>query len=125
MNYNIVTEKLGNGNTIHYKKLDNETCYHKETEDSLIELLERLRSNHIRLRFHWGNTKTGEDWGDDFNVCGTIGRSSGRIKIPILIHNIRSMGGGAILDHCIVKITESKGKAVLYQHANYHIGESC
>ena len=30
------------------------------------------------------------------------------IKVPLLINNKRSFGGGALLDHCIVKIKEIK-----------------
>ena len=35
-----------------------------------------------------------------------------------MIHNTRSTGGGAILDHCIVKITVDK--KTVYQHPKYH-----
>ena len=33
-----------------------------------------------------------------------IGNSLGPLKVPLLIHNRRSSGGPAILDHCVVKI---------------------
>lgn len=32
------------------------------------------------------------------------------------------MGGGAILEHCIVRIRESAGGRILYQHPSYHFG---
>lgn len=93
-----------------------------ETEQHIKDIIVRLYLSKKRVRFHWGDTKTGRDWGDTYDVCGTVGRTSGIQKIPLLIHNSRSRGGGAILDHCIVKITESSGaKKVLYQHPNYHI----
>ena len=97
----------------------NGTSYNVKTADSMVGLLEAIRLEHARVRFHWGDTTTGQDWGDVYDVCGTISRSTGPIKIPILIHNRRSLGGGAILDHCIVKITTTRGKQVLYQHPNY------
>ena len=102
-----------------YKVL-NGTYYHLDTANAMVNQLERLRSNQTRCRFHWGDTKMGKDWGDVWDVKGRIGRSTGSIKIPILLYNVRSMGGGAMLDHCIVKITETKGGRVLYQHPKYH-----
>ena len=47
----------------------------------------------------------------------------GPLKVPLLIHNSRSHGGSALLDHCIVRIrgTGDKGR-VLYQHPRYYGG---
>lgn len=93
-----------------------------ETEQDIRDIIVQLYHSKKRVRFHWGNTKTGRDYGDVYDVSGTVGRSTGNKKIPLLIHNSRSLGGGAILDDCIVKITESSGaKKILYQHPNYHI----
>jgi len=44
------------------------------------------------------------------------------VKVPLLIANRRSLGGTAILDHCIVRIRSSAGGRVLYQHPDYHFG---
>lgn len=118
----IKQETLNNGTIIKYK-IVNGTAYHINTPDTIINIMEKARENRTRLRFHWGNVETGEDWGDIYDVTGYIGRSTGSIKIPLLVHNSRSMGGGAILDHCIVKITTSKGKQTLYKHPNYFIKE--
>lgn len=97
----------------------NGTCYHHETTMEMILLLERIRIFQTRVRLHWGDVKTGRDWGDDCDVKGKIGRSTGSIKIPILLYNKNSIGGSHCLDHCIVKITETKGGKVLYQHPKY------
>ena len=84
----------------------------------MIDLLEASRQNRTRLRVFYGDTDTGRDWLEENDVCGTIGRSTGLIKIPLFIKNSRSSGGGALLDHCIVKIMI--GKNVLYQHPLYN-----
>ncbi len=104
---------------IYYQQY-NGTYYHQNTSKDMVQRLEHLRICQTRCHFHWGNVKTGKDWGDVYDVIGRIGRSTGSIKIPILLYNSRSLGGGAILDHCIVKITKSRGGRVLYQHPKYH-----
>lgn len=77
-----------------------------------------------RFVFDFGDIKTGRSWNEEHYTAGYIGRSTGNVKIPLLIHNKRSLGGGALLDDCIIKISESKGKRVLYQHPNYNKEET-
>lgn len=105
-------------------KVCNGTYYHRDTDDSMVKRLEDIRQLGQRVRFHWGDTATGEDWGDRYDVMGTIGRSTGSVKVPLLIQTRRSTGGIHFLDHCIVKITTSVGKHVIYQHPQYHTGNS-
>jgi hypothetical protein len=45
----------------------------------------------------------------------------GPVKIPILVHNRRSSGGGGLLDNCVVKIIDIGSKTVLYVHPKYHL----
>lgn len=101
-------------------KVINGTSYHDETSQSVINVLEDARINRKRLRLYLGDAVTGLDWMEECDTTGYIGRSGGTIKVPLLIYNERSYGGGAILDHCIVKIKEAKGNRVLYMAANYH-----
>jgi hypothetical protein len=119
---NHVSEKLGNGNIIDYKVI-NGTYYHEQTDDLVVSVLERERRYDERIRIYYGDTKTGQSWLDEHDIMGTIGRSTGRISIPLLIHNSRSNGGGGILDHCIVKIVGTRTNTVLYQHPNFRIGD--
>lgn len=103
-----INETLSNGNEIKYKVI-NETCYHIETPSLVVDILEASRQNKTRLKLYYGDTKTGVLWGDV--VTCRVGRSTGRIKIPLAIKQSRSMGGEGLLDHCIVKIT-SEGKTI-------------
>jgi hypothetical protein len=101
-------------------KVENGTFYHEETADEIIAIIETARIEHQILRFHWGDTKTGKDWGDVNDVNGRVSRSMGPVKVPLLMEKTGDMGGTGILDHCIVKITRHSGKKVLYQHPMYH-----
>ena len=105
-----------NGHKTTYKLHESGTAYHIETPESVCEALENARVSGRRLKLYFGDAKTGEDWCEELDTTGTIGRSTGSVKIPILLANSR-YGGGAVLDHCIIKIKQA-GR-VLYQHPNY------
>ncbi len=99
------------------------THFHPDTSPKIRSLLEKIRLRQYRVRFHWGDTRTGLDWGDVYDVAGTVSRSTGPKQVPILIHNSRSMGGTHILDHCIVRIdwaNKKNGITPLYKHPHYH-----
>jgi hypothetical protein len=115
-----ITEKYPNGNEVTYK-IVNGTAYKIDTPEKVVSILENARNNRTRIRVFYGDSETGKDWMEEHDVIGYIGRSTGRIKIPLLIPNGRSSGGGGILDDCIVKITQNK--EVVYQHYNYNIGD--
>jgi hypothetical protein len=107
-------------------KVINGTAYHEKTPDQVISIIEEARQNkNIRLRFCFGDTDTGKDWDEKYDVEGYIGRSCGRIKIPLLIRTLKSGGGGGILDHCIVRIkrinTHTKYCTDVYIHPKYHL----
>ena len=106
-------------------KIVNGTSYDSRTPDEVIRVLETARLNRTRLHTSFGETEgpnAGLDWLEENDVYGYVGRSMGPIKVPLLIANRRSMGGGAILDHCIVRIRESSGGRLSYQHPRYHYG---
>jgi len=96
----------------------NGTYYYEGTEKKVIDWLETARSRNERIRLFYGNKETGFDWMEEHDTIGTVSRSCGDIKIPLLIKNSRSHGGSAILTENIVKITV--GKRVVYQHPKYY-----
>jgi hypothetical protein len=102
------------------------TFYDDRTSAAVIAVLERARASRIRVRLHYGDTETGQDWMDTYGVAGRISRSMGPIRVPILLDNERSGGGPQLLDHAIVRIRYSDRKAGgdLYRHPLYHLDES-
>jgi len=102
-------------------KVVNGTSYHKETPDKVIDWLETVRERGTRVRIFCGNKETGECWHEEFDVTGTVGRSMGPVKIPLLINTIRSMGGCGILSHCILAIKSKDGW--LYRAKNFKLPE--
>lgn len=119
MNYQIVKDNDGK----EYKQYEGGTCYHPETPERVVFLLEnnRIQGRARRLRLVYGDTKTGKSWEEQFDVAGYVGRSTGPRPIPILVNNSRSMGGGGILDHCIIGIRYANRKdgGWLYRHPLY------
>lgn len=118
------TVDYGNGRKVAYKIVEG-TAYHLETPDPVVSVLsdyqEGRNQTDARLEIALGDTVTGRSWG--YPESGYIGRSTGSVKIPLLIPNSRSTGGFAILDHCIVRICTARGKLTLYQHPLYHEDE--
>lgn len=114
-----------NGNSTTYKLIEDGNdlpiAYHIETPDELVTVLEHLRKNKTRIKLHYGDVKTGKDWNEENDVMGTIGLTRGhKARFPILLNNARSMGGGTILDHCIIKIRHTKGGwDVIWRAKNY------
>ena len=105
-----------------YKAI-NGTSYDAKTPDEIVSVLEKARLNRTRLHISLGDIENGKDWLEENDVYGFVGRSMGPVKVPLLVANRRSIGGGAILDYCIVRIRTSAGGRVMYQHPNYHHGE--
>lgn len=85
----------------------NGTSYNARTPEIVVQLLEKARVADVRLRIQYGDVMTGKSWMDDPEE-GYIGRSTGETKIPLLVHNKRSMGGDGIMDHHIVKIEPTR-----------------
>jgi hypothetical protein len=110
----------GNGHAIEYRKVGG-IFYHADTPDTVVWALEQARSCRRRVRLYYGDVATGRDWLEENDVTGYMGNSIGPLKVPLLVHNRRSHGGGALLDHCIIKVRWTTG-GVLYQHPQYHNG---
>ncbi len=91
-------------------------CFAAQLICAVIEELSRS-SRQTRIRIWHG--ENGKVWTEENDVTGYVGRSNGSIKVPILIHNKRSLGGGSLLTSCCAKIVETKTNRVIYQHENF------
>ena len=112
----VAHEVLGDAS---YKIVDG-TYYSANTPDAVIRILEQSRRTGERIRIHNGDAITGRDWMGEWDVTGHVSRSTGSIKIPLLISSSRAIGGGGILDSSIVRIRATKGGADLYLHPLYN-----
>lgn len=92
--------------------------FHAETSKQVQDMLTQLYMSKQRIRLYYGDTTTGRSWLDEHDIYGTIGRSTGSVKVPLLIYNSRSSGGGHILDHCVIRIDTKH--STLYKHDNFH-----
>lgn len=90
-------------------KVVNGTFYDPQTPDEVIRVLEHARETRTRLAIVYRAESRPE--------FGRVGRSTGSVKIPLLVHNTRSMGGEGICTNIIVEIRESEGGKVLYKAA--------
>ncbi|RPK20114.1 hypothetical protein [Paenibacillus xylanexedens] len=105
------------------EKVVNGTTYKEATPKSVVSWLETSRERQQRIRVFYGDAQTGKDWMEEHDTIGCVGRSMGQSKVPLLIKSSRSLGGGGILDHCIVRIDtkNSNGKiTTVYRHPKYH-----
>ena len=93
--------------------------YLASTNPDVIDAIDSVMNKDIRIRFWYGDNNTGDSWVEENDTMGTVGRSTGDSKIPLLIKNIKSTGGSPILTHCIVKIVDITYKKVLYVHPKF------
>lgn len=105
-------------NLIKKYKVVNGTSYDIRTNIEVIRILELCRENNTRIVLDYGDIKTGKSWNERYDITGRIGRSTGLNKIPILLHNTRSIGGGEIMCYNIIGIKTSIGKVSLYNILN-------
>lgn len=111
-NFNDITMNDGRK----YKESKNtQLCYDAKTPEDLCNIIDNLFTSRERIVVDYGNTKTKESWNETFDTKGRIGRSTGVVKIPLLVYNSRSYGGGALSTASILCIKTTKGGLIKYQ----------
>ena len=120
MNQENFSHTFGPNQVVHYRREESGTCYHADTPEPIIGILESFRLNRRKLRLFYGNSETGQSWHEENDVVGYIGRSTGPIKVPLLLEP-GEIGGPALLDQFIIRIDAPK--KVLYQHDSFRVGD--
>ncbi|MCK4666869.1 hypothetical protein KAU33_08975 [Candidatus Dependentiae bacterium] len=100
----------------------NGTRYDEDTPEELIHVLEQVRNLGLRIKLCYGDQMTGRDWEETCDIKGYVSRSTGKIKVPILVYNTRNISGSEIPTAHIVKIEYANKKQglILWEHPNYH-----
>lgn len=98
--------------------LTKQTYFDPGTDPEAATVLESRRRTCGKVRLVLGDTHTGEPWLSEYDVVGKIGRSSGSLKVPLLVEDGES-GGGAILTACVLNIIDWKSGRTLYRHPAY------
>ena len=130
----LIEEKLDNGNTVYYVEKngmyfevgiflerENKLEVYNNVNDSLMTILFNSCAYNFRIRIWYGDPETGRSWNEEYNTMGRIGRTTGNIKIPILVKNSRSWGGGAVLVESIIRIDDIEDKRTLWKVPNFHV----
>lgn len=103
-------------------KFHRDLWFKKETPLQVCDALASAYARQFRVRIWCGDVATGAAWQEEYDVVGTIGRSTGQRKVPLLINRTNSCGGGAVLDHCIVRIDRTDGAGTVYKHPSFTHG---
>lgn len=96
---------------------DGGTAYDIGTLPEVCRVLEAARTSGASIRVWYGDTETGRSWMDEHDVSGTVARSTGPIRVPLLVRP-GATDGPQMLDHCIMKIISAR--RVLYEHPTFH-----
>ena len=98
--------------------LRDQTYFEPGTDCTVIGVLKSCLNTRCKVRLILGDTSTGAPWLEEFDVVGTIGRSCGTLKVPLLLADGESCGS-AILTTCILEIVDWKSGRSLYRHPAY------
>lgn len=99
------------------------TYFEPGTPVEVRRILEDYRVSGKRIRLFYGDAETGTDWLDEYDVLGQVGRSTGALKVPLIVATARSSGGPAILTSCIVRLVDAATGRELYRHPEYNLPE--
>jgi hypothetical protein len=95
-----------------------DTYFDPGTAVPVRKILERYRRSGDTLRVVLGDPETGRDWMDENDGVGTVGRSMGPMRVPLMVAK-GERGGPALLTRCIVRLIDWETQRELYVHPRY------
>lgn len=98
--------------------LSRKTYFDPATDPKAARVLERCREANAKVRLILGDTATARTWLDEHDVVGRIGRSTGTLKVPLLIEP-GADGGIAILTAYLLAIIDWESGEFLFRHPRY------
>jgi hypothetical protein len=97
-----------------------QTYFQPGTDPKVAKALERCRRTCRKVRLMLGNLETGVPWLEEYDVVGTIGRSSGPLREPLLVEENDSFGL-PVLAHCALALIDWQTGKFLYRHPAYRV----
>lgn len=98
------------------------TWFKKDTSDAVKKVIDRLIHTGEAVRVFYGDPATGKSSMDEFDMIGEVGRSTGVLKVPILLCESDGFGG-PLQDDRIIRIIRVSDHKNLYKHPGFHVPE--
>lgn len=96
------------------------TWFAPNTPVAVQKLINRLIHSGETVRIFHGDRKTGRSWMEENDVIGRVGRSTGTLKIPLLVSE-QDNYGGALLEDSIIRVIRCSDGKNLYRHPGFHV----
>ncbi len=96
------------------------TWFHRFTPIKVRRALEWARDTGAIVRIWTGDINTGEADLEENDTIGVVSRSTGLLKVPLLVKGF-ARGGPAISDNRIVRIRNESRMEDLYKHKKFHL----
>ncbi len=111
-------EKYRSACALWANNLSQQTYFDPGTDPKVKRLLEQYRRSGSPVRLFFGDHETGRDWMSEFEVLGRIGRSTGTMKVPLLVAE-GDRYGAAILTRNVLRIIDAASLKQVYVHDLY------
>jgi hypothetical protein len=113
-----VTYEYVAGKPVRYTRDATGLFFHADTPADVRRIIRQHVHSGKRLRLFYGDPTTGRDWLSEFETFGTIGASTGSLRVPLLIDRSQSYGAPISGDN-VLRI-QHDGRD-LYTHPLYHL----
>lgn len=94
------------------------TWFDAGTATEVKRILEMAIESNRKLRLFFGDADTGRDWMEEHDTVGKIGRSTGPMRVPLLLDS-KGEGGPAILTRNVIRIQNASNGQDMYLHPKY------